>query len=54
MSWDTVLGAASLIAAGCDWWISRRMGRRSWWPFWLLLALGFALFSVFAQTERRP
>ena len=52
MSWDTVLGAASLIAAGCDWWISRRTGRRSWWPFWLCLGLSFALFSIFAPFGR--
>ena len=52
MSLDTVFGAASVIAAGGDWWISRRTGRRSWCPFWLLLALGFALFSVFAPFGR--
>ena len=52
MSVDTVLGVASLIAAGVDWWISRRTGRRSWWPFWLLLGVGFALFSIFAPFGR--
>ena len=48
VSFDTLLSAGSLIAARVDWWISRRRGRRSWWPFWLCLAVGFALFSIFS------
>lgn len=44
---DTVLGLASLAMAGVDAWLKRRgVIKRSWWPFWLLLAIGFALFSV--------
>ena len=53
MSFDTILGVASLIFAGADWWVARRRGRRSWWPFWLLLAVGFAVFSIVSPAGQR-
>ena len=53
MSLDTVLGAVSLMLAGGDWWLARKGAiRRSWWPFWLLLAAAFAAYSVWAPFRR--
>lgn len=47
ISLDTVLGLAALAMAAVDAWLLRRGAiRRSWWPFWVLLAAGFAMFSV--------
>ena len=52
VSLDTLFGLASLALAGVDAGLKRRdVIKRSWWPLWLLLAIGFALFSVWRPTS---